>query len=64
MNEAEALKIIATKMAIDLSCNREKEEKYIAFLQKHNLKSGPSPEFLAKLNKEQRVELAAIFTNK
>lgn len=51
-------------MAINLACDKEKENKYIEFLQKHNLKSGPSPEFLASLNKEQRVELAKIFQRK
>ena len=41
--------------------DRAKEEAYIEFLNKHGLKSGPTPELLASLDKKQRKELIDIF---
>jgi hypothetical protein len=44
-----------------LAFSPEKDKRYIEFLEKHQLpNSGPTPELLSSLNKEQRVELMKI----
>lgn len=59
--DAERLKQLCIEINYALSVNPEKDKRYIAFLVKHKLpNSGPTPELLSKLNKEQKEELLSI----
>jgi hypothetical protein len=61
MNNREKLLELSLKIAKTLIINPEKDKRYIEFLEKHKLpNSGPTPELLDSLNKEQREELFKI----
>lgn len=58
------LEKLAIFISNEILNNKEKEQLYIDFLTKHNLRSGPSPTFLNSLTLPQREELVAIFKPK
>lgn len=63
MDSRERLIELSLKIAKVLIINPEKDKRYVEFLVKYKLpNSGPTPELLDSLNKEQREELFKIVT--